>query len=1096
MDTLAAPVKSFNLQEPIPGYRLRERIGAGGYGEVWLADAPGGLTKAVKIVYGPLSAQRADRELKSLNRIRQVQHPLLLSLERFEIVDDHLIIVTELAQGSLRDRFDEHVEAGHRGIPRAELLAYLRDVADGLDYLFDQHSLQHLDVKPENLLLIADRVKVADFGLVKDLQEQSESLVGGLTPLYAPPEIFDGRPNQHSDQYSLAIVYQEMLTGEPPFAGRTVAQLAAQHLHSAPCLSALPKLDQPIVARGLSKDPSRRFTNCRALIDALTDAHRQVQRTRRTTNKSLETRRPSAGMPTKTVLLGEGPQIQFPITPEVRLMPPLEAETAIAPLGPSVFLGVGGFAGKVLQQLRRRLHERFGNADELPAFQMLLFDTDTSLLNEASRGERTTALRSNQLVPIPLRQPADYRNDSAAILEWLSRRWLYNIPRSLLTEGIRPLGRLAFVDHFTKIVDAIQHAIVSATSDEAIQASSQAAGIAFESQTPRVFVIGTSSGGTSGGCALDLGYTVQSILDALSESDKHLIGVFAHGTPRKASARDLAVANTLSFLNEWRRYCSPDGYPGEPACGLPANVGKPPFQSTYFVSLGEQVDAELVPSEAGLAEYIYQAAVGRASTVLDKARDANELEDALSVRTFGVHRIGGTEGEFIRAESDLICRRLISHWAGQTRPHGQDKDAIDPSIEETAKKFANGLDLRLDRLVAWADDIVSRELVDDPRAFFRRTIAEIRAQLPPNIEANSTTSGENPLCEQIDAFFFSQDDHVDSLQSRVEARVKAVASMKAEALRDWFSILVDARKTRVQGAQDAVRWFGSFLDDLETRARAAIADAARDPDLELASHDDESLLQYALARLRQVTRQAVCRLLCVLQAETIRSSDQLYEFAARLRQLGDEFCKSEIPEETLVPALADISRKLKQEQRILTERLDRQLAPALVNKEITLSALLHAGSDVWMRLVSAMRTTAATLVGSVITRSQVSAVVGTLDSTCDSSLTRRTINKAFPDMLDCGGEARLFLIAPEEATRWPDDWRGAFAKAAGVEPQVVLDADESLTICYEASQVPMQNAVVKLAAGRDDFYKLASRLHTRIDVEWTSLAEWLTEPEA
>jgi serine/threonine protein kinase len=54
-------------------------------------------------------------------------------------------------------------------------------------------------------------------------------MMGGLTPVYAPPEVFEGRPSRKSDQYSLAIVFQEMLTGSLPFPGRTAAQLAAQH---------------------------------------------------------------------------------------------------------------------------------------------------------------------------------------------------------------------------------------------------------------------------------------------------------------------------------------------------------------------------------------------------------------------------------------------------------------------------------------------------------------------------------------------------------------------------------------------------------------------------------------------------------------------------------------------------------------------------------------------------------------------------------------------------------------------------------------------------------------------------------------------------
>ena len=110
------------VREPIPGYILRERIGTGGFGEVWKADAPGGLQKAVKIVFGDLSDARAARELKALERVRSVHHPMLLSLERIEAVDDHLVIVTELADMSLRDYYDQCREQGRPGIPRDELL--------------------------------------------------------------------------------------------------------------------------------------------------------------------------------------------------------------------------------------------------------------------------------------------------------------------------------------------------------------------------------------------------------------------------------------------------------------------------------------------------------------------------------------------------------------------------------------------------------------------------------------------------------------------------------------------------------------------------------------------------------------------------------------------------------------------------------------------------------------------------------------------------------------------------------------------------------------------------------------------------------------
>jgi hypothetical protein len=72
--------------EPIAGYQLIQRLGSGGYGEVWKATAPGGLTKAIKIVYGHMHDARAEQELKALGRIKEVRHPFILSLERLRLL--------------------------------------------------------------------------------------------------------------------------------------------------------------------------------------------------------------------------------------------------------------------------------------------------------------------------------------------------------------------------------------------------------------------------------------------------------------------------------------------------------------------------------------------------------------------------------------------------------------------------------------------------------------------------------------------------------------------------------------------------------------------------------------------------------------------------------------------------------------------------------------------------------------------------------------------------------------------------------------------------------------------------------------------------
>jgi serine/threonine protein kinase len=267
--------------EPIPGYRLLEPLGRGGYGEVWKCVAPGGLAKAIKFV--PTGDSIVDvgcaatQELRALKHIKEIRHPFLLSIERVELIDGELAIVMELADRSLHDLLQDYMQRSQTGIPRFELISYFRDAAEALDLLNQEYGLQHLDVKPRNLFVVGRHAKVADFGLINSLAEihsgGSEAVeLGVATPLYSAPETFLGRITLFSDQYSLAVSYCELLTGVPPFSGKSFNQLAVQHTSAAPDVNHLPEHDQPVVARALSKEPSERFPSCQDFVRALESA--------------------------------------------------------------------------------------------------------------------------------------------------------------------------------------------------------------------------------------------------------------------------------------------------------------------------------------------------------------------------------------------------------------------------------------------------------------------------------------------------------------------------------------------------------------------------------------------------------------------------------------------------------------------------------------------------------------------------------------------------------------------------------------------------------------------------------------------------------
>jgi Protein kinase domain len=253
------------------GYRLVNRVSGGAFGEVWRAEAPGGVEVAIKIITGSIDQKEAQRELQAVELIKRMRHPFLLSIHAFWQLEDRLVIAMELADRSLRDCLEEHRQAGRGGVPVEELLSYMREAADALDFLHTRNVL-HRDIKPENILLVSDHVKVADFGLAR-VVEQSRRLISASdcgTPAYTAPEVFwQGKVSAGSDQYSLAAVYAELRLNRPLFLTRNLFQLMRDHLQRTPELLPLLEAEQRVLKQALAKDPAERFKSCRDFVQAL-----------------------------------------------------------------------------------------------------------------------------------------------------------------------------------------------------------------------------------------------------------------------------------------------------------------------------------------------------------------------------------------------------------------------------------------------------------------------------------------------------------------------------------------------------------------------------------------------------------------------------------------------------------------------------------------------------------------------------------------------------------------------------------------------------------------------------------------------------------
>jgi serine/threonine protein kinase len=706
--------------EPIPGYKLLDRLGSGGFGEVWRCEAPGGLFKALKIIHGDLTAnsdeetRRAEQELKALKRVQSVRHPYLLSLERYDIVAGKLLIVMELADCNLWDHFHKCRKQGLPGIPREELLQYMTETAEVLDLMNDHHKLQHLDIKPQNLFLIHNHVKVADFGLVKDLEGVRATVTGGVTPVYAAPETFEGIVTKFCDQYSLAIVYVELLTGQRPFAGNNVQQLVMQHLQAAPNLSLVPAVDRPALNKALAKKPDDRHPSCMALVRALkagaesiaasNNAQASVQRapslmpqlnsgpplstprSQMATPSALDSQlRPSLGAGGLRTVQQAGTnsklyetaatQIRAPNVQDLgaeplmpRMAPP--EMTGTGALVPSLIIGLGQYGLGALQRFRQMLIDRFEGLDRLPHLRLLYIDTDPDTTQSAVDPVTPGALAIEEVFLARLNRPNHYltpRRGGRSVIEgWFDPQMLYSIPRNPVTMGTRALGRLAFCDHYRTIAKRVRDELTACTAPDAINQAERNTRLGLRTNRPRVYVVTSLCGGTGSGMFIDLAYMIRHRLKYLGYDKPQVFGCFLLPPVEKNPQRAHALSNAYAALTELNHF------------SLPQNLFSAHFDDSY----GQLNDEEgpynrfwLLPMSGGTAKNTDPtnrvADFLRRELTTIQGRSNDELRDDISgsagtpsipCSTFGLSSFSWPRQALVTRASRQLALRLLNNW--------------------------------------------------------------------------------------------------------------------------------------------------------------------------------------------------------------------------------------------------------------------------------------------------------------------------------------------------------------------------------------------------------------------------------------------------
>lgn len=262
--------------EPYPGYHLSQVLGSGGYGQVWEAETQEHKKIALKFLPCTDSMVTA-REIRMRQALRHLRHPHLIRIDQVWCFGGYIVLAMELADGSLLDLFDAYQTEFGTPIPADQVCLYLTQAADALDFLNarkhviegNRVAIQHCDVKPSNLLLFGENVKLADYGLssLTTTSLQFHRRAGTLD--YTAPEVFQGRLSDRTDQYALAVTYCQLRSGQLPFAD-TPRTFKKGYVRPDPDLSMLTPGEQPIVARALARAPQDRWPSCAEMMRELT----------------------------------------------------------------------------------------------------------------------------------------------------------------------------------------------------------------------------------------------------------------------------------------------------------------------------------------------------------------------------------------------------------------------------------------------------------------------------------------------------------------------------------------------------------------------------------------------------------------------------------------------------------------------------------------------------------------------------------------------------------------------------------------------------------------------------------------------------------
>ncbi|HEV3116241.1 MAG TPA: tubulin-like doman-containing protein, partial [Gemmataceae bacterium] len=702
--------------------------------------------------------------------------------------------------------------------------------------------------------------------------------------------------------------------------------------------------------------------------------------------------------------------------------------------------------------------------------------------------------------------------------------------------------------HLDQLLPHLSELVTAVNNSEARAATERTTGVTVRGDSPQVFVVASSAGGTGSGGVVDLAYAVRRVLQGLNLPHARVCGILIHATNQNPAEADLARLNTFVTLHELGHYNrSPSTYLGAAPQGRrAAGPNIPPFDDCYVVHLGDQLSsADIQNCVNEVAEYLYANMATPVGAFLERWRRASAKanpkdEDAQGLRSFGLHRYGFPKNRLAKLAAGRFCRDFIERWLGEHLDCSEDSMRADIC----ARMASLGLEPQaIEKLFCAA---ALRVLGDDAEKYFLEKIARL-PPVPPGEDVRKRFSADiiSGVLTRIDAFFAMTPDDplraanaVTPLESALAELCRELTGNLGRPTLQWLISKLDNPQRRLRGAYHAANVVrqqinagaASVTHQLEqvrahqiTVRDALMAGNAKKVESDLvwlggrpacqgADKSVQQFAEYFLFRLKERTLRRTQQVLDALAARLAEWNTELEAINLKLRTFAETF----LPPDSTLDAPASALRRCPAQTELLPPgaqslldaagQIAARVTPEAVAEfdQLFQEEIVNSYGGLWGftcsmeenedRLREALLQRASEALLPALAEFDAAQLL--LESWTDAQRGKQEIKDraaATAPRLDLPGAQRQLIIGLPKSTAGTA-LHEILDPASFTVPSTLLDTDGDILFCAESAALPIDQTAEFLVHDPERYREVVAQVTTRKDVPWSFLELSETNP--